>query len=110
MNILLSGEHGEAEASSRFPAIAKSAGDDLLLYSLEVTGAGGYWVEFSRRADSRQTQPTNAEHGGRLSTGAGICAQIDAAGELAYNVHRAVAENSPSTALRSAISPATASA
>ena len=34
--------------TSKFPAIAVVAADDLLLYSLEVTGAGGYWVEFSR--------------------------------------------------------------
>ena len=48
MNILLSGTHGEAEASFKVPGHRVTAVDDLLLYSLEVTGAGGYWVEFSR--------------------------------------------------------------
>src|SRR2546423_8374650 len=48
MNILLSGEHGEANAYFKVPGHRKVSGGDLLLYSLEVTGAGGYWVEFSR--------------------------------------------------------------
>src|ERR1700694_2057770 len=48
MNILLSGTHGEAEASFKVPGHRVTGADDLLLYSLEVTGAGGYWVEFSR--------------------------------------------------------------
>ena len=48
MNILLSGAHGEAEASFKVPGHRVVAADDLLLYSLEITGAGGYWVEFSR--------------------------------------------------------------
>ena len=48
MNILLSGAHGEAEASFKVPGHRVVAPDDLMLYSLEITGAGGYWVEFSR--------------------------------------------------------------
>src|SRR6202049_1756844 len=48
MNIVLSGTNGEAEASFKVPGHRVTAVDDLLLYSLEVTGAGGYWVEFSR--------------------------------------------------------------
>src|SRR5262252_1777683 len=48
MNILLSGTHGEAEAFFKVPGSRKVAADDLLLYSLEITGIGGYWVEFSR--------------------------------------------------------------
>src|SRR5579859_5545149 len=48
MNILLSGEHGEAEASFKVPGNRVVRADDLLLYSLEITGAGGYWVECSR--------------------------------------------------------------
>src|SRR6266436_5487269 len=30
------------------PVLRKVGPDDLLLYSLEVTGAAGYWIEFSR--------------------------------------------------------------
>src|SRR5207244_12528427 len=48
MNILLSGPHGEAEAAFKVPGNRVVDADDLLLYSLEVTGAGCYWVEFSR--------------------------------------------------------------
>src|SRR5881397_3659196 len=48
MNILLSGSHGESEAFFKVPSQRKVAADDLLLYSLEVTGAAGYWIEFSR--------------------------------------------------------------
>src|SRR5260370_35328034 len=48
MNILLGGANGEAEAHFKVPSLRKVAPDDLLLYSLEITGAAGYWVEFSR--------------------------------------------------------------
>jgi Xaa-Pro dipeptidase len=48
MNIVLSGRGGEAEAHFKVPSQRKVSADDLLLYSLEVTGAAGYWVEFSR--------------------------------------------------------------
>ncbi|HEY2460696.1 MAG TPA: M24 family metallopeptidase [Candidatus Acidoferrum sp.] len=48
MNIVLSGTGGEAEAHFKIPSLRKVASDDLLLYSLEITGAAGYWIEFSR--------------------------------------------------------------
>jgi len=48
MNIVLSGKGGEAEAHFKVPSLRTVAADDLLLYSLEITGAAGYWVEFSR--------------------------------------------------------------
>src|SRR5580698_1651993 len=48
MNIMLSGENGEANAYFKVPGSRKVRANDLLLYSLEITGAGGYWVEFSR--------------------------------------------------------------
>jgi Xaa-Pro dipeptidase len=48
MNIVLSGTHGEAEAHFKVPGSRAVHPDDLLLYSLEVTGEDGYWVEFSR--------------------------------------------------------------
>ena len=48
MNIVLSGNNGEAEAFFKVPSQRKVAADDLLLYSLEVTGSAGYWIEFSR--------------------------------------------------------------
>jgi len=48
MNIVLSGTHGEAEAHFKVPGHRRVSPDDLLLYSLELAGAEGYWVEFSR--------------------------------------------------------------
>jgi Xaa-Pro aminopeptidase len=92
MNILLSGTHGEAEASFKVPGHRIVAADDLLLYSLEITGAGGYWVEFSRPLIR-----------GKLSAGTQAMAEayphalesarkLMRAGELASTVHRAVAD------------------
>lgn len=48
MNAVLSGSHGEAEAHFKLPGCRVVHQDDLLLYSLEITGEDGYWVEFSR--------------------------------------------------------------
>ena len=46
--IVLSGAKGEAEAHFKVPGKRVVKPDDLLLYSLEVAGTDGYWVEFSR--------------------------------------------------------------
>lgn len=93
MNILLSGSHGEAEMSFKVPGHRVVAANDLLLYSLEVTGSGGYWVEFSRplirgKLSSRtqamaDAYPHALEEARRLMR----------AGKLASDVHRAVAES-----------------
>jgi len=48
MNIVLSGTNGEAQAHFKVPRDRKVSADDLLLYSLEIAGPEGYWVEFSR--------------------------------------------------------------
>lgn len=48
MNIVLSGRHGEADAHFKVPGKRVVEPDDLLLYSLELGGSDGYWVEFSR--------------------------------------------------------------
>jgi Xaa-Pro dipeptidase len=92
MNILLSGSHGEAEASFKVPGHRVVAPDDLLLYSLEITGAGGYWVEFSRPLIrgkiSGRTQAMAEAYPEALET----ARKLMRAGELASEVHRAVAE------------------
>jgi Xaa-Pro dipeptidase len=92
MNILLSGSHGEAEASFRVPGHRRVANDDLLLYSLEITGAGGYWVEFSRPLIrgklSSQTQAMADAYPEALEA----ARKKMRTGELASNVHRVVAE------------------
>lgn len=92
MNILLSGAHGEAEASFKVPGHRVVAGDDLLLYSLEITGAGGYWVEFSRPLIrgklSARTQAMAEAYPEALEAARRLMRE----GELANHVHRAVAE------------------
>ncbi len=92
MNILLSGTHGEAEAAFKVPGNRIVAANDLLLYSLEVTGAGCYWVEFSRPLIrgkvSRRTQAMADAYPEALEA----ARELMRAGELASHVHRTVAE------------------
>jgi Xaa-Pro dipeptidase len=92
MNIILSGEHGEAEAHFKVPGDRRVAADDLLLYSLEIGGLEGYWVEFSRAlirgAVSKRTAEMAAVYPGALE--AARVKMKD--GEPIANVHRAAAE------------------
>jgi Xaa-Pro dipeptidase len=92
MNIVLSGPQGEAEAHFKVPGYRRVAPDDLLLYSLEITGAEGYWVEFSRaliqgRA-SRRTEAMKEAYPEALEAARKLLRQ----GELASTVHGAVAD------------------
>jgi Xaa-Pro dipeptidase len=49
MDMVLWGEAGNSTPEFRIPEIDRPVKDtDLLLYSLEVAGPGGHWVEFSR--------------------------------------------------------------
>jgi Xaa-Pro dipeptidase len=92
MNILLSGSHGEAEAAFKVPGKRVVATDDLLLYSLEITGSGCYWVEFSRPLIrgkiSRRTQAMADAYPDALEA----ARKLMRSGELASNVHRVVSE------------------
>jgi Xaa-Pro dipeptidase len=92
MNILLSGDHGEAEASFKVPGHRVTAVDDLLLYSLEVTGAGGYWVEFSRPLIRGKLSPRTQAMADAYPHALEAARRLMRAGELASNVHRVVAE------------------
>jgi Xaa-Pro dipeptidase len=92
MNILLSGTHGEAEASFKVPGHRVTAVDDLLLYSLEVTGAGGYWVEFSRPLIRGKLSPRTKAMADAYPQALEAARKLMRAGELASNVHRIVAE------------------
>lgn len=92
MNIVLSGTGGDAEAHFKVPGERRVNSDDLLLYSLEIAGPEGYWVEFSRGISkgplSARTQrmvdcyPEAMEAARRLMRD----------GEPVSNVHRASAE------------------
>jgi len=92
MNILLSGARGEAEASFKVPGHRVTAVDDLLLYSLEVTGAGGYWVEFSRPLIRGKLSPRTQAMADAYPHALEAAKKLMCAGELASNVHRVVAE------------------
>ncbi len=49
MNMVLSGTGGRAHPEFKIPSVTRRVEpDDLLLYSLEIAGPGGHWVEVSR--------------------------------------------------------------
>ena len=92
MNILLSGPHGEAEAHFKVPGHRVVAAGDLLLYSLEITGAGGYWVEFSRPLLRGNPSATTQKMAEAYPEALQAARKLMRTGELASNVHRAIAE------------------
>ncbi len=92
MNILLSGTNGEAEASFKVPGNRVVGKDDLLLYSLEITGVGGYWVEFSRPLIQGKISSRTQAMADVYPDALEAARKLMRAGERASNVHRAVAE------------------
>lgn len=92
MNIVLSGQKGSAEAHFKVPGLRSVAADDLMLYSLEITGAGGYWVEFSRPLLRGRPSATTQKMADAYPAALERARKLMRAGELASTVHRAVAE------------------
>src|SRR5947209_10255481 len=92
MNIVLSGTGGEAEAHFKVPSLRKVAPDDLLLYSLEITGAAGYWVEFSRPLLRGKPSDTTRRMADAYPDALEKARKLMRAGELASNVHRVTAD------------------
>ncbi len=92
MNILLSGAHGEAEAFFKVPGKRVVEANDLLLYSLEITGTGGYWVEFSRPLLRGKPSATTQKMADAYPAALEAARKLMRVGELASNVHRVVAE------------------
>lgn len=92
MNILLSGENGEANAYFKVPSLRRVAGNDLLLYSLEIAGAGGYWVEFSRALLRGKPSNTTQKMADVYPLAMEAARKMMRHGELASTVHRTVAE------------------
>ncbi len=92
MNIVLSGQRGEAEAHFKVPGHRKVGENDLLLYSLEIAGTGGYWVEFSRALihgePSKRTQQMAAVYPEAMESARKLMRE----GTLACDVHKAVAD------------------
>ena len=92
MNIILSGEHGEAEAQFKVPGGRRVSADDLLLYSLEIGGPEGYWVEFSRALIQGAPSPRTAEMAAVYPEALEAARLRMKEGEPIAFVHRAAAE------------------
>jgi Xaa-Pro aminopeptidase len=92
MNIVLSGAHGEAEAHFKVPGPRVVNDDDLMLYSLEITGAEGYWVEFSRPLIRGRLSPRTEAMKEAYPEALEAARKLMREGELASSVHRAVAD------------------
>jgi len=92
MNIVLSGTGGEAEAHFKVPSQRKVAADDLLLYSLEVTGTAGYWVEFSRALIRGVPSPRTRAMSDVYPEAMEAARQKMRDGILACEVHKAAAD------------------
>ncbi|MGH9684248.1 MAG: M24 family metallopeptidase [Candidatus Acidiferrales bacterium] len=92
MNIVLSGTNGEAEAHFKVPGHRVANPDDLLLYSLEVTGADGYWVEFSRPLIRGKVSARTAAMAEIYPQALEAARKKMRDGELASAVHHAAAE------------------
>lgn len=92
MNIVLSGTKGEAEAYFKIPGKRVVNPDDLLLYSLEIAGAEGYWVEFSRPLIRGQVSPRTAAMRDVYPEALEAARLLMREGEPISNVHRAASE------------------
>ena len=92
MNIVLSGPNGEAEAHFKVPGTRVVEPDDLMLYSLEITGSEGYWVEFSRPLIRGRLSPTTERMKEAYPEALEAARKLMHEGELASTVHRAVAD------------------
>src|SRR5437763_14351314 len=92
MNIVLSGTHGEAEAAFKVPGHRKVNSDDLMLYSLEITNAEGYWVEFSRALIAGKISKRTAEMAEAYPVAMEEARKLLREGELASSVHRKISD------------------
>ena len=92
MNIVLSGEHGEAEAHFKVPGHRRVGKRDLLLYSLEIAGARGYWVEFSRALTEGDPSRRTLQMAEVYPEAMEAARKMMREGVLACEVHQVVAE------------------
>lgn len=92
MNIVLSGTNGSAEAMFKVPRDRKVGRDDLLLYSLEIAGPEGYWVEFSRPLIRGNISPTTKKMADVYPEALEASRVLMREGEPIKNVHKASAD------------------
>ncbi len=93
MNIVLSGPHGEAEAHFKVPGDRVVQPGDLMLYSLEIGGYEGYWVEFSRALIRGKPSARIQQMAAAYPEAMEAARRLLRDGELASNVHHVVAES-----------------
>lgn len=92
MNIVLSGENGEAEAHFKVPGHRRVGERDLMLYSLEIAGAGGYWVEFSRALIAGEPSQRTLQMAEVYPEAMEAARKLMRDGVLASQVHKVVAD------------------
>ena len=92
MNIVLSGENGEAEAHFKVPGHRRVGERDLMLYSLEIAGAGGYWVEFSRALIAGEPSKRTLQMAEVYPEAMEAARKLMRDGVLACDVHKVVAD------------------
>lgn len=100
MNIVLSGSGGEAEAHFKVPRNRAVQPDDLMLYSLEITGPEGYWVEFSRPLIRGKLSSISSRMAEIYPRALEAARRLMRDGEPIANVHRACAEPFTSAGFR----------
>ena len=92
MNIVLSGAGGEAEAHFKVPRGRVVEPTDLLLYSLEITGPEGYWVEFSRPVIQGPLGPMSARMAAVYPEALEAARRLMRDGQPIAGVHKACAD------------------
>jgi Xaa-Pro aminopeptidase len=92
MDMVLWGRKGSATPEFRIPeAVEPIEPDDLLLYSLEVAGPGGHWVEFTRPLSRGPLSPATEAMLEAYGAYFEAAPRALAAGSTAHDAHRAVA-------------------
>jgi Xaa-Pro aminopeptidase len=91
MDMVLSGRAGASTPEFRIPdPQAPIRADDLLLYSLEVAGPGGHWVEFSRPLTRGRPSEDTARMLDAYTEYHAAARTTVRAGSSAHDVHRAI--------------------
>jgi Xaa-Pro dipeptidase len=91
MDMVLSGRAGASTPEFRIPdPLAPILADDMLLYSLEVAGPGGHWVEFSRPLTRGRPSDDTARMLDAYTEYQAAARTVMRAGASAHDVHRAV--------------------
>ena len=93
MNMVLSGQDGSAGPEFKIPSETRRVKpDDLLLYSLEVAGSEGYWVEFSRPLIAGEPSDTTRRMLEAYEEYGELALETMRDGATAEELHRAVSE------------------